>query len=163
MQPADNVQLRDAQRQRFARLLNDFVRGQLETVLVALLAREGAELAAQDAVVRVVDVAVDDVAGAAAVLALVYKVGDGADRIEVFALEQPQGVGFGNPLAGHDLVVNVAQLAALYEEVHEQQLTAKAVLGKGSLTADERKWTRMQKAERPVELVKCGHSVFRES
>ena len=133
MQPADDVQFRDSKRQRFARLLHDFLDRQLKTVLVALFAGEGAELAAQDAVIRVIDVAVDDVAGA--VLALVHKIGDGPRRVEVFALEQPQGVGFGNPFASDDFVVKVAQFAALENKVHEQQLTANAALGKGSFNA----------------------------
>ena len=70
MQPADDVQFRDAERQRLARLLDNFLDGMLEAVGVALFAGEGAELAAQDAVIGVIDVAVDDVAGAIADLAL---------------------------------------------------------------------------------------------
>jgi hypothetical protein len=66
MQSADDVQFRDAELQGFPRLFNDLLDGQLEAVGVAFLARERAELARQDAVVRVVDVAVDDVAGAVA-------------------------------------------------------------------------------------------------
>src|SRR5438445_5245605 len=143
MQPADDVQFGDAQRGRLPRFLHDFIHGQLEAVLVAFLARERAKLAAQDAVVRVIDIAVDDVAGAAAVPAPVDEVRNGADRVEVFALEEPQGVGVGNPLTRNDFVVEVAQLAALNKKVHEQQLTANAVWGKRSLTAEERKWTQI--------------------
>ena len=66
MQSADDVQFRDAELQRLARLLDNFLDGKLEAVGVAFLARERAELAGQDAVIRVVDVAVDDVAGAVA-------------------------------------------------------------------------------------------------
>ena len=122
MQPADDVQLGDAQLQRLARLLDDLLDGQLEAVGVALLAGEGAELAAQDAVVRVVDVAVDDVAGAVAHLALAGEVGDGAEGVQVLALEQAQRVGLGNALAGGDLVVEVAQFAALDEKLHKLRL-----------------------------------------
>src|SRR5437879_8676831 len=118
MQSADNVQLGNAQRQRLARFLHDLVSAQLEAVFVAFLAGERAELAAQDAVVRIVDVAVDDVAGAAPILALVHKIRDGADGVEVFALEQPQGVGLGHPFAGDHFVVEVAQIAALEKKVH---------------------------------------------
>src|SRR6266571_5540424 len=118
MQSADNVQLGDAQRQRLARFLRDLVNAQLEAVFVAFLAGERAELAAQDAIVRVVDVAVEDVAGAAPILALVHKIRDGADGVEVFALEQPQGVGLGHPFAGDHFVVEVAQIAALEKKVH---------------------------------------------
>ena len=51
MQAADNVQLGDAQAQRLAGLGDDFFDGELEAVGVALFAGEGAELAAQDAVI----------------------------------------------------------------------------------------------------------------
>ncbi len=118
MQPADDVQFGDAQSQRLARLLDDLSDGELEAVGVAFLAGERAELAAQDAVVRVVDVAVDDVAGAVADLLLAREVGDGADGVQILALEQPERIGFGNAFAGGDLVVEVAQFAVLNEEIH---------------------------------------------
>src|SRR5438034_6869236 len=120
MQSADDVQFGDAQRQRLARFLNDFIDGQLKTVLVAFLARERAELAGEDAVVRVVDVTVDDIAGARTVPALVHKVGDGADGIEVFALEEPQSIGFGNPFARDNFVIDVAQLATFEKKFHRK-------------------------------------------
>ena len=107
---------------------DDLLDGELEAVGVALLAGEGAELAAQDAVVRVVDVAVDDVAGAAAHFALAGEVGDGADGIQVFAFEQAERVGLGNPLAGGDLVIEVAEFAALDEELHKLRLAERAGL-----------------------------------
>ena len=97
---------------------DDFLDGELEAVGVALLAGEGAELAAQDAVVRVVDVAVDDVAGAVAHLALAGEVGDGADGVQVLALEKAERVGLGDPFAGGDLVIEVAEFAALDEKLH---------------------------------------------
>ena len=118
MQSADDVQFRDAELQRLARLLDHLRDGQLEAVRVALLARERAELAAQDAVVRVVEVAIDDVAGAVAHLLLSREIGDGAEGVEVLGFKQPQRVGFGNAFAGGDLVVEVAQFAALNEEIH---------------------------------------------
>src|SRR6266545_103568 len=118
MQSADDVQLGDPDGQRLARFLDHLRNRQLEAVLVAFLAGERAELAAQDAVVRIVDVAVDDVAGATAVLALVDKIRNGADGVQVFALEKPQGVGLGNPVAGGDFVADIAQLAALQKKVH---------------------------------------------
>ena len=128
VQPADDVQLGDAQAQRLAGLGDDFLDAKLEAVGVALLAGEGAELAAQDAVVRVVDVAVDDVAGAAARFALASEVGDGADGVEVFALEQAESVGLGDPLAGGDLVIEVAEFAALDEKLHKLRVAELAGL-----------------------------------
>ena len=64
MQSADDVQFGDAQLQRLARLVDNFLNGELEAVGVAFLLREGAELAGENAVIGIVDVAVDDVAGA---------------------------------------------------------------------------------------------------
>src|ERR1035438_8636624 len=128
MQPAHDVQLGDAQAKGLAGLLDDFLHGELEAVGVALLAGEGAELAAQDAVVRVVDVTVDDVAGAVAHFALPGEVGNRANGVQVFALEKAKRVGFGNPLAGGDLVIEVAEFAALDEKLHRLRLAEPAAL-----------------------------------
>ena len=118
MQSADDVQFGDAEFQGFPRLFNDLPDGQLKAVGVAFLARERAELARQDAVVRVVDVAVDDVAGAVAGFFPARQVGDGADGVQILGFKQPERVGLGNAFAGGDLVVEVAQFAALNEEIH---------------------------------------------
>ena len=118
MQSANDVQFRDAELQRFARLLNHLRDAQLEAVRVALLARERAELAGEDAVVRVVEVAIDDVAGAITDLLLPREIGDGPEGVKVFGFKQPQRIGFGNAFARRDLVVEVAQFAALDEEIH---------------------------------------------
>ncbi len=128
VQPADDVQLGDAQAERLAGLGDDVLDGELEAVGVALFPGKGTELAAQDAVVRVVDVAVDDVAGAAADFALAGEVGDGADGIKVFAFEQAERVGLGDPLAGSDLVIKVAEFAVLDEELHKLRLPERAGL-----------------------------------
>jgi len=131
VQPADDVQLGDAQVQRLARFLNDFLDAELEAVGVALFAREGAELAAQDAVVRVVDVAVDDVAGAVADAALPRDVRDRADGVQVFALEQAQRVGLGDPFTRGDFVVEVSQFGALDKKVHLIRLPEAGPLANG--------------------------------
>src|ERR1019366_6964572 len=114
----DDMQFGDTQAESLAGLGHDFLDGELEAIGVALLAGEGAELAAQDAVIRVVDVAVDDVAGTAGHFALPDKVGDGAENVQVVALEKAERVGLGNPLAGGDLVVKIAEITALDEELH---------------------------------------------
>ncbi len=126
MQSADDVQFRDAELQRLARLLDHLRNRQLETVGVAFLARERAELAGEDAVVRVVDVAVDDVAGAIADFLLSREISDCADGVQVLGFKQPQRVGVGNAFAGGDLVVKVAQFVALDVEVH--RLHSKAAI-----------------------------------
>src|ERR1035437_2554157 len=118
MQSADDVQFRDAELQRLARFPDDFLDGKLEAVGVAFLARERAELAREDAVVRVVDVAVDDVAGAVADFALPHEIGDGTEGVQVLRFKQPHRIGFGNAFARDDFVVDVAEFAALNEKIH---------------------------------------------
>jgi hypothetical protein len=46
------------------------------------------------------------------------EVGQGADGVEVLALEQAQGILIGNALATDHFVVEVAQAALLQKEVH---------------------------------------------
>src|SRR4026209_2391786 len=118
VQPADDMHLGDADGQRLAGLLHNLLDGMLEAVGVTFLAGEGAELAGEDAVVRVVDVAVDDVAGAIAGLSPANEVRDSAGGVEILALEQPQGVFVGNALASDFLFINVTQPALLQKEIH---------------------------------------------
>ncbi len=91
---------------------------ELKAIRVALLLRERAELAGEDAVIGVVDVAVDDVAGALTDFALARKISDGAHRIQVLAFEKAERVRFGNALARHNFVVDVAQRTVLEAESH---------------------------------------------
>ena len=81
MQAADDVQFRDADFQGFARFFDDFFDGKLETIGVAFFTGKGAELAGENAVIGIIDVAVDDVAGAIADFALAHEIRDGADGI----------------------------------------------------------------------------------
>ena len=85
----------------------------LKAIGVPLLAGKGAELAGEDAVVRVVDVAIDDVAGALADLSLPDEIRDGTDGVEILGFEQALGVGVGDSFARHHFVVDVAQVAVL--------------------------------------------------
>src|SRR5207249_11858572 len=112
------VQLGNAKRQRLPRQFDHFVRAILETIGVALLAGKGAELAAQNAVIGVVEITVENIAGAVAHFLLSAKISDGAERIKVFAFKQPQRVRFGDAFARDHLFKDVAQLAALYKEAH---------------------------------------------
>ena len=121
MQAADDVQFRDADLQRLARLADNFLDGKLEAIRVAFLARERTELARKDAVVRIVDVAIDDVARAVADLALPDKICDGADGVQVSRFKEPEGVGIGDAFIGDNLVVNVTQLATLNDKTHDEQ------------------------------------------
>src|ERR1039458_4978491 len=138
MQPAHDVQFGDAQAERLTGFLDDLLDRELEAVGVTLLAGEGAELAAQDPGVRVVDVAVDDVAGAIAHLALPGEVGDRAEGVQVFALEKAECVGLGNPLAGGDPVIKLPQLALLDKKLHRLRLAEPGALARMPLPSAAR-------------------------
>ena len=81
MQPADHVHLGDAGAERFLHRRDDLVDRALEGMRIALLRREGAELTGENADVRVVDVAIEDVGGDVAVLPLADGVGHDAERV----------------------------------------------------------------------------------
>src|SRR5581483_711236 len=127
MQSADDVQLGDPELQRFPRLVHDFSFAQLETIGIALLPRERTKLAGQ---VAIVDVAIDDVAGAVAGFPLAREIGDGADGVQVLAFEESQRVGVGDPFTRRDFLVQIAQLAALNEEIHPEYLAEASRGGK---------------------------------
>lgn len=118
MKPADDVEFGNADGEGFAGFLDDFFDRELEAVGIALFPGEGAELAAQDAVVGVIDIAVEDVAGAVAAFAFANEIGNGADGVDVFALEEAESVGFVDALVGGDFFVDVAEIAMLDGEVH---------------------------------------------
>ena len=72
-------------------------------------------------------------ASAGAVVAgffLPRKIRDGAECVQILRFKQPQRVGLGNAFARDDLFVNVAQLAALNEKIHEKQINSKSKLVK---------------------------------
>src|SRR5438477_4240667 len=79
MQTPYDMQLGDPQAQRVTGLGGDFFHVELKTVRIALFSGEGAELAAQDAIIRVVDVAIDNIARAVPNLALAREVRNRAD------------------------------------------------------------------------------------
>ena len=98
MQSANNVELGDAEVESLPGHLDNFLHGILEAVRIALLARKRAELAAQDAIIGIIDVAVDDVAGAVADFAFAHEVRDGPEGIQVLGFKEAQGVLIGNAL-----------------------------------------------------------------
>src|SRR5687768_7283138 len=112
------MKLRDSKVQRLTRPGHHLLHRELKAVGVPFLAGERAKLAAQNAIVGIIDIAVDDVARAVAHFSLPHEICNRAHRIQVFALEQPQGIGLANALPRDDLVVDVAQLAALQKKTH---------------------------------------------
>src|SRR5262249_42870135 len=83
----------------------------LKTIRIALLSRERAELATQDAVVGIIDVAINDIAGPIADHSLARQVSDRSHGVQILALEEPQRIGLGNSLACGNLVIKVPQFA----------------------------------------------------
>src|ERR1051325_4142337 len=94
MQSSHDVKFRDADMQGFPRHGHDLIGGVLKSVRIALLASKRAKLAAQDAVVGIIDVAINDVGRPVSVFPLICEIGDRAKSIEVFALEKPDRVLF---------------------------------------------------------------------
>ena len=88
MQSSDDVEFRDPQRQGLLRLLHHLLHSELEAIGIPPLAAEGTELAAQDAVVGEVDVAVEDVVARRPFLALVGQIGQGSQCVEVLGRKQ---------------------------------------------------------------------------
>jgi hypothetical protein len=119
MQPADNVQFRYAQMEGFAGFLNNLLNGKLKTIGIPLLSRERTKLATQNAIVGIIDVTINDIAGPVADFSLPGEIGDRSDGVQILALEQPQRIGFGNSLSGGNLLIKVPQFAALDKEPHE--------------------------------------------
>src|SRR5579863_753900 len=109
MQAADDVEFGDAEFKGVAGFFDDFFDGKLEAVGIALFAGESAELATENAVVGVVDVAIDDVAGAITVFAAALDIRDCAEGVEIGGLEELLGVSVGDSLAGVDFGINVPQ------------------------------------------------------
>jgi hypothetical protein len=93
--------------------LRDFLDGELHAVSIALLAGEGAELATEDAVIRVIDVAVDNVAGAVAVFPAADQAGQRAEGVEVLAFKKPQRLLLGKTLPCRRLLAEAAPFALL--------------------------------------------------
>src|SRR5882672_6039407 len=118
MQATDDVQFGDAKMQRLARHLHNLLDRVLKPIRIAFFAGESAKLAAQDAVVGIVDVTIENVACAVSVFALPHEIGNGPKTIQVLALEKPECIGLGNTLSRDNLLVDVAQFAPLERKTH---------------------------------------------
>src|SRR5262245_36157997 len=118
MKATDHVDLSDTQFHRRLHLGNDFLRGMLEAIGIPHFSSKRAEFAAEYAVVGIVNVTVDDIAGALPDLLLSREICNRPNRVQVLALEQTQRLRFGDPFAGGDFLVDLAMLTALHEKLH---------------------------------------------
>ena len=83
MQTADHVNFGYAETECFRDRADNFVNCVLKRVRIAFLGRESAELAGEDANVRVVNVTVVDVSGAVPIFPLAHNVGHDSKVIEI--------------------------------------------------------------------------------
>jgi len=107
----------DAEGECFTRLVHNLFRGQLEAVGIAFLAGKRAELARQDAVIRIVDVAIDDVAGALPVFFWHAKSAMAPTTFKSFDSNSRSASPSRNAFTSGNLVIDVAQLAVLNEGI----------------------------------------------
>ena len=94
MQSADHVHLGDPKGKRISHRLNNFVNCIFKCMSVAFLGGKSAELARQDADVRVIDVAIVDVSCVVAVLPLAHHVGDDSKSVKIVCTIKGQSVRF---------------------------------------------------------------------
>jgi len=118
MQPSYDVQFGDPKQQGLTSLLHHLIDRELKSIGIALLARESAKLAREDAVVGVVNVAIDDVAGPFTYFALTNEIGDRADGVQVLARKQSQRILVRDTFRRHDPFVDVAQFRVSEGKTH---------------------------------------------
>ena len=120
MQPANDVNLRDAQLERLLRLLDHLRQVVFVRARVAPPPIKRAKIAVEDADVGVIDVAIENVIRHVAVLALAHSVGHRANRGQILRAVQPQTIVLGDALCRLHLLVDVPQLRPLDQFVHRQ-------------------------------------------
>ena len=118
MQSADDVNLRDAEFERFLRLLDHLRQVVLVRAGITPPPVERAEVTVEDADVGVIDVAVEDVERDVAVVAFAHQVGHRADGRQIVRPKQPQAIFLVDALSGVDLLDNVAEFRPLDQFVH---------------------------------------------
>ena len=92
VQPADHMHFSDSKAERIAYHVDDFLNGVLKGVGVAFFSGESAELAGEDANIRIIDVTIVDVRRVIAVLSLALDIGDHSKRIQVARTVQLKSV-----------------------------------------------------------------------
>jgi hypothetical protein len=110
MDAADDVDLIELVELGLGGVGVDCVQVHLPRPFGAVLPVEAAEVAVEDADVRVVEVHVPDVVGDVAVLFLADVVGEPPEGEEVVAPEEPDAVLEGQPLAGLDLLFDILEV-----------------------------------------------------
>src|SRR5262245_52903647 len=109
MKPAHHVHFRNSTAERAARRLNNLRDRNFESMRIALPGAKGAELAGQNADVRIIDITVENVGGTIPVLSLADDVGDQTERVDVSGPVQLNRFLVVDPLCRNDLIVNRAQ------------------------------------------------------
>src|ERR1700746_132624 len=131
------MQLCNSEMESFLCLLNDFLDGKLKTVCIPLFPCKRTELAAQNAVIGIINVTIEDVTGAVADFALPGQIGKCPKHVQLFALKQTKRLLIRNALSRSDLFVKITQWAALDEKLHGIRLPERRVLANLLLAAQQ--------------------------
>ena len=102
MQAADHVYFSNAEAERFCHRVNDFFNCVFEGMSVSLPSREGAELAGENADIRVIYVAVVDVGGVVTILSLPHGAGHDPESVQVVRAIKIERVRIGNTFSRLD-------------------------------------------------------------
>ena len=102
MQSSDHVDLRNADGKSFAHCSNDVFNRTFKRVGITLLRSEGTELTGENANIRIVDVAIDNITGEFPIFATAHFARNQTQRIEIIGMVERHRLGFGNALLGFD-------------------------------------------------------------
>jgi hypothetical protein len=109
MKAADHMNFGDPKLERLTCCLDDLGDGQFESMRVAFPGAKGAELARENADVRIIDVPIQDIGGSIPVFPLPNDVGDETKRIDVCGAIEARCFVLIDPFSCHDLIADRAQ------------------------------------------------------
>jgi hypothetical protein len=115
--------------------LDDLLNGELKTIGIALLPGEGAELAAEDAIIGVIQVAIDQVGGMGADAAVAEFIGQGTEGVEVAGSEEAQGFFGGEAFSVEEALTEGMERGALPAAIHVGACIALKAAGRKGRTA----------------------------
>ena len=108
MQTTDDMQFRDAELKCLARFRKHFDQIVFVGTGIAPPAVKRAEIAIEDAKIRIVDVPVENVIRSVRILPFAYQIRHRTNCRQVIRRKQPPALGFINPPASFHFLVNIA-------------------------------------------------------
>src|ERR1700693_45169 len=109
MKPAAHINFGDPKMERLTCCLDDLGDGHLECMRVAFPGAKSAELARENADVRIIDVPIQDVGGAIPIFSLPNDIGDQPEFINICGAVEARCFVLGDPSSCHDLIIDRAQ------------------------------------------------------